>query len=146
MAARQTPSIDTTGTTDTPTLTAESFDLVRVRDSAAPFNGAHRTVRRFIAEATDSMTVLEDRPAVDRDGLPLPIKPNLSLDAAGEPLKGDALDEALLAAGLPTDGLADDKRARLAHFDGDSTLTPTQTTDTSSDGAADSAADTTVTA
>ncbi len=61
--------------------------------------------------------LIADHPAVDGNGDPLPVKQRVSLAAAvADGPKGQALDEALDAAGLPKDGTADEKRARLADW------------------------------
>ena len=53
-----------------------------------------------------------DEPAVDSAGAPLPPKPNLA--AGGEQLRGQALDDALDAAGLSKSGTVAEKQQRLA--------------------------------
>lgn len=66
------------------------------------------TVTRSVAEAK-GLEVL-DQPATDKRGRGLAPRP---LNVPSE-LKGQALEDALDAAGLPKTGSADDKRARLA--------------------------------
>lgn len=56
-----------------PKLTPKSFELVRVHDKADGVD-AHRTVTRLVAESDTKRYEITDRPAVDRNGLPLPLK------------------------------------------------------------------------
>lgn len=50
------------------------FEFVRVTDAA--LNGAHRTVRRFVADNNPKRyQVLEGKPALDNRDRPLPAKP-----------------------------------------------------------------------
>jgi hypothetical protein len=72
-------------------------DLVRVRHSGLDREMVVR--RRRLAQMDPDWEVIEDAEA----------------DTAG--LKGDALDQALKDAGLPTTGRADEKRARLAEHE-----------------------------
>lgn len=69
-------------------------------------SGAKVTVGPFVP---DGATVV-DEPAVDRNGRPLPDQPT----PPAPDLAGQALDDALKAAGLPRSGTADEKRQRLA--------------------------------
>lgn len=67
------------------------------------------TVTKERAEAK-GLEVL-DQPAVDNSGRPLRAR---QVAPPASELKGQALDDALEAAGLPKTGSADEKRARLA--------------------------------
>lgn len=65
----------------------------------------------------DDLTILDDEPGADSHGHALPpyVAPTPVLDDdTGELLRGQALDDALLAAGLPVGGHVADKQARLA--------------------------------
>lgn len=76
-------------------------ELVRVKLD----NGTEKTVGASYAQS-HGLKVL-DKPAVD--GVGRTVRDKRPVD-----LRGKALDEALTAAGLPTTGKADQKRARLA--------------------------------
>lgn len=59
---------------DTFAASPAMFEFVRVADAA--LNGAHRTVRRFVADNnTKRYQILEDKPALDNRDRPLPAKP-----------------------------------------------------------------------
>jgi hypothetical protein len=65
----------------------------------------------------DGHTVIEGHPAVDGNGDPLPVKQHVDLaTAVADGPKGDQLERALTAAGLPLEGTADEKRIRLAEW------------------------------
>lgn len=69
--------------------------------------------------------VLDDEPAVDAAGVPLPPRYYVEPDPD---LKGQALTQALRDAGLSTEGTADDKRQRLADYQAEhGTNTPEET-------------------
>ena len=85
-------------------------EFVRVR---AKDTGHEYTEGFFDPEIHEKVTVDgEDAPAVDSAGAPLPPKPNYA--AAGEQLRGQALDDALDAAGLSKSGTVAEKQQRLA--------------------------------
>jgi hypothetical protein len=91
-------------------------------------NGLTTTVTAAYAEAK-GLTVVDER-AVDLRGYALPASSQAdqvqaSIDADVESLKGQALTDALDAAGLPKSGSAADRRAALAaHRANAANLTP----------------------
>lgn len=86
---------------------------VRVSDQRT---GHQYTVSAEHAEAnSEHLKVLTRAHAADINGRPLPTKYRAALSepAGDDELRGDALDQALRDAGLPTTGKADEKRQRL---------------------------------
>lgn len=92
------------------------YDYVRLHDPEA--NADYSAPRE--KAIPEGHTIIEGHPAVDGNGDPLPVKQHVDLaTAVADGPKGDQLEKALIAAGLPLDGSADEKRIRLAEWQAD---------------------------
>jgi hypothetical protein len=98
------------------------IEYVRVVDEAG--NHYSQPAAKAVPEGH---SLLDGHPATNSNGDPLPVKPKSNLEAADGLLHGDALKDALAAAGLPKTGTVSEQQARLAEYQASSDEAATTT-------------------